>query len=40
MRSVGYEVYADTYINTLFVESAAWERRQAAVRSLNGKPVP
>jgi FkbM family methyltransferase len=40
MRSVGYEVYADTYINTLFVESGAWERRQATMRSLNGKPVP
>jgi FkbM family methyltransferase len=27
MTSVGYMVYADTYINTVYVERGAWERR-------------
>lgn len=27
MKNSGYMVYADTYINTIFVNKAAWERR-------------
>ena len=27
MESVGYMTYADTYVNTLFVDRAAWQSR-------------
>lgn len=27
MTSVGYVVYADTYVNTIYVEGGAWEKR-------------
>jgi hypothetical protein len=27
MHSKGYMTYADTYINTIFVDKAAWEKR-------------
>ena len=26
MQSVGYRVYADTFINTIYLEEAAWQR--------------
>lgn len=28
LKGVGYEVYADTHVNTIFVESGAWTRRR------------
>lgn len=28
MRGVGYWAYADTYLNTIFVDAGAWERRR------------